>query len=331
MDTSSKRKFSLDSKSSSSGHQYDLRFTRRKLNNNYKWCCCGLATFLTFMLLASLAVYWAYETMEDEEQTLLTFRANFRVTSGDAFEPSLVDTNSTVYRKKTRGYKELINLLVRRSEHRVGFVGTEILALDGVDEKGMAVHFRLHYDRDHANVSSEQLRILFHKLVNRTQTVRSEHFNRLIIDPESIFIGEPGMNDEDEIPRSFMSDQSVQIVVSTTTTEPPPTCTMSKLSYCNHENITVYPNVFGHRNQEQVTDDLVRFREIVDSECHPLGAFNFVCKLLQPACEDPFNVTLPLTCFSECESFMDNCKERLSEDLQQRIDCEQEEIFDRDC
>ncbi|XP_059491269.1 uncharacterized protein LOC132205909 [Neocloeon triangulifer] len=330
MDNSSKRKFSLDSKSSSSG-RYDLRFTRHKLNTNYKWCCCGIATFLTFLLLASLVLYVAYESMEDEESSLLYFRANFRVLSGDPFDSSLVDTNSTAYRKKTRSYKELINLLVRGSEHRHGFVGSEILALDGVDEKGMAVHFRLQYDKERANVTSEQLRVLFHKLVNRTEPVRSEHFNRLTIDPQSIYISEPGTTMDSEEPMLQVSDQSVQLVVTTTTTEAPPKCAMSSLDYCNYKNSTVYPNIFGHRNIEQVKDDLVRFREIVDSECHPLGAYEFVCKLLQPPCEDPSNVTLPLTCQTECDSFMVNCKERLSEDLLQTIDCSQEEIYDADC
>jgi len=126
--------------------------------------------------------------MEEEERSLLSFRANFRIVSGDSFEPALVDTNSTAYRKKSRTYKELVNLLIRRSEQRVGFVGSEILALDGVDERGMAVHFRLHYDRDAANVTSDQLRTLFHRLVNRTQPVRSEHFNKLTIDPQSIYV-----------------------------------------------------------------------------------------------------------------------------------------------
>jgi atrial natriuretic peptide-converting enzyme len=126
--------------------------------------------------------------MTDEEVSLLSFRANLRVLAGDSFEPALVDTNSTEYRKKTRSYKELLNLLVRRSEHNTGFVGSEVLALDGVGERGVAVHFRLHYDRQRANVTSDQLRALFARLVDRTETVRSEHFNRLTIDPQSIFV-----------------------------------------------------------------------------------------------------------------------------------------------
>jgi atrial natriuretic peptide-converting enzyme len=137
--------------------------------------------------------------MEDDEMSLLSFRANFRVVSGDTFEPSLVDTNSTAYRKKSRSYKELLNLLIRRSEHRTGFVGSEVLALDGVDERGMSVHFRLHYDRERTNVTSDQLRTLFHRLVNKTQPVRSEHFNKLSIDPNSIYIEGKDPNDSNEL------------------------------------------------------------------------------------------------------------------------------------
>lgn len=46
----------------------------------------------------------------------------------------------------------------------------------------------------------------------------------------------------------------------TTTTEAAPTCSMSRLDYCKYQNNTVYPNVFGHRNQYEVLEDLVRFR-----------------------------------------------------------------------
>jgi len=65
--------------------------------------------------------------------------------------------------------------------------------------------------------------------------------------------------DENSPPMLQVSNPSVQTMVSTTT-EAPPKCVMSRLDYCKYHNVTVYPNVFGHRSQQQVQDDLVRFR-----------------------------------------------------------------------
>jgi hypothetical protein len=59
------------------------------------------------------------------------FRATFRVIKGDSFSPELTDTNNTKFKNRSRNYSERLNLLFRRSPVSHGFMGTEVLALDG--------------------------------------------------------------------------------------------------------------------------------------------------------------------------------------------------------
>lgn len=61
------------------------------------------------------------------------FRATFRIIKGDTFSLDLTDTNSTIFRNHSRSYGERLNLLFRRSPVSSGFMGTEVLALDGYD------------------------------------------------------------------------------------------------------------------------------------------------------------------------------------------------------
>ncbi|KAF4533119.1 hypothetical protein B566_EDAN003840 [Ephemera danica] len=267
----------------------------------------------------------------EDENTLISFRANFRILDGDTFDASLIDTNSTSYRKKSRSYRELINLLVRRSEHRLGFVGSEILALDGVEENGMSVHFKLHFDRRHANVTKEALHTLFLRLFDKTVTTRSQRFNQLTIDPHSLYVEEPGMAEPNLPPTLEVSKEEEKTEESETITEAPRICILSRLDYCNHENMTSYPNLFGHTNSQQVQEDIVRFREIVDSECSPEVAFSFVCELLQPSCGDDtmaLNVSLSLPCRSQCLDFMTQCEARLPTDIKALFVCDN---FNVDC
>lgn len=59
------------------------------------------------------------------------FRAKLRVTKGDAWTPELADQNSLRFQHKTRDYRERVNLVIRRSDLRESYEGSEVLALDG--------------------------------------------------------------------------------------------------------------------------------------------------------------------------------------------------------
>lgn len=47
------------------------------------------------------------------------------------FLPEFADPSNSKFKTRTRDYRERLNLLFRRSVIRDGFVGTEVLALDG--------------------------------------------------------------------------------------------------------------------------------------------------------------------------------------------------------
>lgn len=61
------------------------------------------------------------------------FRAKFRVINGDVWTSELADQNSLRFQHKTRDYRERINLVIRRSDLRESYEGSEVLALDGYD------------------------------------------------------------------------------------------------------------------------------------------------------------------------------------------------------
>lgn len=59
------------------------------------------------------------------------FRARLRVIEGDRWTPELADQNTLRFQHRARDYRERINLIMRRSDLREPFEGSEILALDG--------------------------------------------------------------------------------------------------------------------------------------------------------------------------------------------------------
>lgn len=59
------------------------------------------------------------------------FRAKFIVINGDVWTSELADQNSLRFQHKSRDYRERINLVIRRSDLRESYEGSEVLALDG--------------------------------------------------------------------------------------------------------------------------------------------------------------------------------------------------------
>ena len=98
------------------------------------------------------------------------------------------------------------------------------------------------------------------------------------------------------------------------------TCTPFELNFCRHlpYNFTTFPNAMGHIDSTSATNDLNRFKRIVDSKCYSL-AYEFVCQLLQPVC---FQNKMILPCRDFCHEFMDSCSNVLPAELRNRIDCD---------
>lgn len=72
---------------------------------------------------------------------------------------------------------------------------------------------------------------------------------------------------------------------------------------------------------KDVEDDMIAFRELIDSECYRL-AYDFVCQLLQPSCvtkKEEDELILP--CRSYCREFWAGCGGRLPERFRKLLDC----------
>ncbi|KAH9363203.1 hypothetical protein HPB48_003864 [Haemaphysalis longicornis] len=67
---------------------------------------------------------------------------------------------------------------------------------------------------------------------------------------------------------------------------------------------------------QELYRDLVSYRQLADSECHPLAA-ELVCRLLQPECP---RVLLP--CRDFCQEFWSSCLQHLPPVLAHQIDCD---------
>uniref|UniRef100_A0A182S918 Atrial natriuretic peptide-converting enzyme n=1 Tax=Anopheles maculatus TaxID=74869 RepID=A0A182S918_9DIPT len=277
-------------------------------------------TSSAFFLSLSIDTYLRPEPLPDR-----IFRARLRVIEGDRWTPELADQNTLRFQHRARDYRERINLIMRRSDLREPFEGSEILALDGNEEPGdLTLHFALYFDPYAELVSAADLRsILLEEITGQER----KYFRNLTIDPNSLVIKEVSGTGDDVVgtsssPLGGKDEVTVEIV---TTARPPRKCEPLRLGYCRSVgyNVTTYPNFFGHGSLEEVEADLISFRELVDAECFR-QAFDFICRLLQPPCEyrsieEPTPGTV---CRQYCQAFWSGCGERLPERLRRYLDCE---------
>lgn len=336
MDHKNKRKTSWDSKVSVStvstkhlarsetpssilSSDSDIRFTR-KLGAHYRCGCCILAGFLLFLLLTAAAVYLGYTFLSSDPPGERVFRAMFRVVRGDTFSPELADPATEEFRIRARDYRERLNLVFRRSDLKSAFLGTEVLALDGVEGHSLIVHFNLHFDPRQLDVGAPDLMTVLSKEIALEE---SRYLSNITIDPNSLEIKESSAVLTTPLP---LTTSVVTTPSSTVTPTPPRLCGPLELEYCNKlpYNVTSYPNQLGHRSIKEVRDDVITFRELVDAECYRL-AYEFVCQLLQPSCtahlpgEPEDRMVLP--CRSFCREFYAGCGSRLPARLKDTLDC----------
>ncbi|KAJ1532192.1 hypothetical protein ONE63_000813 [Megalurothrips usitatus] len=262
------------------------------------------------------------------------FRGSFRVARGDSFSPPLADPNTAQFRERARNYRERLNVLFRRSPVRTGFVGTEVLALDGVEGEDLVVHFTLRFDSYYgANVAVPDLLHIMHAVTVNGAPI----LDGLEVDPKSLLFREEGQGDLPTAPRTSTTP------ATTTTTEPPPPrrCAPVGLDYCRRGlpyNATSYPNVLGHKDIAALREDVIAFRELVDAECYRL-AFEFVCQALQPECilrarggkaKGPAKGTaltaadedlMVPPCRSFCRDFMAGCGSRVPSRFREALQC----------
>lgn len=304
----------------------DIRFTRKKLTSQYRCGCCLIASFLVLLLAAAAAVYVGYKYFLPAYPDEQVFRITFKVTEGDFFTSNLTDVNSTDFKRRAANYRERLNLLFRRSYIRHGFVGSEVLALDGTENKDLIVHSNVRIDPLFVAVEAKDITTI---LTNAITLPESAYFQNLTIDPESLEV----------IPDTLIlqmttvaSTESIK-EPSTMAPQPPRQCVPLQLLYCNklNHNSTTYPNIFHHKNYKDVKDDIIAFRELVDAECYR-HAYDFLCQVLQPRCrsrndgdkmknEEEREDEMILPCRSFCRDFMAGCGGRLPEKYRDYLDC----------
>ncbi|XP_972040.2 atrial natriuretic peptide-converting enzyme [Tribolium castaneum] len=296
----------------------DIRFTRKKLTSQYRCGCCILATFLLLLLIAAAAVYIGYTYFMPEAAPEQVFRGTFRVIKGDFFTPDLTDTNTTKFKNRSRSYTERLNLLFRRSPVGHGFMGTEVLALDGTEGKDLIVHFNVHIDPTYTIVQARDVEKILAKEITLDESL---FFQNLTIDASSLEVKSVDLL----LDSTTTSSPSTEPQRVTQTPAPPRKCFPLQLKYCTKlpYNVTTYPNLMGHRNVIEVKDNVITFRELVDAECYR-HAYDFICQILQPSCvsgEGQDEMILP--CRSFCREFMAGCGARLSEKMKESLDCSQ--------
>ncbi|KAI4462163.1 transmembrane protease serine [Holotrichia oblita] len=245
------------------------------------------------------------------------YRASFKVIEGDIYSMEMADPSTERFKIRARDYKERLNLLFRRSYLRHGFSGTEILALDGIEGKDLIVHFNVHIDPTYIDVDADDLKELLSKEISLEKSL---YFRNLTIDAKSLEVKEsdaPIHSTTTQKPTTLKPEPVTKLP------DPPRKCSKAQLPYCNKlsHNITTYPNIFGHKSLNDVQNDMITFREIVDAECFNY-AYDFVCSLLQPSCKIGVKEDeMVLPCKSFCRDFMQGCGSRLQPRIKSALDC----------
>ncbi|CAG9761004.1 unnamed protein product [Ceutorhynchus assimilis] len=296
----------------------DIRFTRGKLTSQTRCGCCIIAIFLCFLLLAAASVYVGYTYFLPEYPGDQIYRATFKVIDGDVFSTELADPSTNKFKKISKDYKERLNLLFRRSPVKHGYRGTEVLALDGTENKDLIVYFDIKIDPTYVEIKAEDLEAI---LSNEISVEESLFFKNLTIDVNSLEV-----KPSDDLPQTMtttLPTTAMSDAVVTHSPYVPRKCAPLNLRYCNNlnYNVTTYPNYLGHRSIKEVRENVISFRELVDGECYR-HAYDFICQLLQPGCKKgDYEDEVILPCRSFCREFMAGCGSRLTEKFKGLIDC----------
>lgn len=148
-----------------------------------------------------------------------------------------------------RNYRESINLLLRRSDLRENYEGSEILALDGNEDDNITtVHFMVRFDPYRGLVSTADLLSIFGEEINLENP---KYFVNFKVFPMSLDIKELRESFDDVLVVASSSlgnsEGSDFAVIGQVRVEPSYRCEPVKLKYCKFVdyNITVYPNLMG--------------------------------------------------------------------------------------
>lgn len=156
------------------------------------------------------------------------------------------------------------------------------------------------------------------------------YFANITIDPNSLEIREISTRNLEELMGTSSAPLGAGSETSTNTINVTPVvpswkCDTMSLPYCRAlgYNRTTYPNYLGHTNIDEVKDDLISFRDLVDAECYR-QAYDFICRLLQPPCVErpPLEPYPDPICRQYCQEFWAGCGDRIPQRLKKMLDCE---------
>ncbi|VVC26019.1 Low-density lipoprotein (LDL) receptor class A, conserved site,SEA domain,Low-density lipoprotein (LDL) [Cinara cedri] len=295
----------------------ELKFTR-KFSQRYRWRCCIIETILVFLLIFSLSLYAGYDylqrTYNGEEKV---FRGDLRA---NEYGIDLIDfdnPDSQNYQHFVLNYTNLIKNIINSSPLEQKFVDAEVISLEP-DDGVLKVNFGLRFEpvRWRMSVTVEDILSAFRRLYPSTNIV-----------PGSLHIRQITNN---ALISTKPSTLAPEITSKTTefysTKLPPRRCTPVRLNLCKsvlEYNLTSYPNHFGHSNLDEIHEDLITFRDLVDAECYQ-RTLELVCQLLQPACivgPDGDEAAVVLPCEHSCRLFTAGCGHRIPPKLRDGFDC----------
>lgn len=209
-------------------------------------------------------------------------------------------------------------------------------------KKDIIVHFLLNFDPKSDELFVEDLRKLFVEEFQSSAKSPSgaKYFKNLKMDLSDFQLKEINFGKFEDIFATSSASHvdsygnSHDIEINRQSEEinifPPRTCEPVKLKFCRQigYNMTTFPNLLGHHSLEEIEKDLIAFREIIDSECF-LDAYDFLCNLLQPACENSLDmkhneirVKPRFICRDYCNKFAEGCLSRIPKRFKAYFDCE---------
>ncbi|XP_050533482.1 atrial natriuretic peptide-converting enzyme [Daktulosphaira vitifoliae] len=294
-----------------------LKFTR-KFSQRYRWKCCVIETILLFLLVSSLSLYAGYDYLQR------TYNGNEKIFKGDlkADEKGvdLIDFDnpaSQEYQRFSLNYTHIIKHIIKKSPIQNKLIDAEVIALELDEETNLKVYFWLRFEpvRWTADVTADDILSAFRRLYPTTNII-----------PGSLHIKHVTNSALFSTKSSTIAPDYVSSTEFYPTTPIPRKCTPIKLNLCNsilEYNMTSYPNHFGHKNLDDVQNDLIAFRDLVDAECYQ-RTLDLVCQLLQPACqsnENSMQDEMLLPCRHSCRLFMSGCGYRVPLKLLEGFDC----------
>ncbi|EZA47834.1 Enteropeptidase [Ooceraea biroi] len=126
------------------------RVSAARTNGNATWkfgsailIISAMLVLIAVLAIAGLAL-WMGALRTDSKNAIVGFSCNFRITRGEKYNPMLKLNTSMVFREKERKFKNILELLFRRSVLGTSYKRTTI---DKFENGTLKVFFRLYLDR----------------------------------------------------------------------------------------------------------------------------------------------------------------------------------------